>query len=43
VTETYPLAATMREEIQKLRDWARTRTRPASAASAAEVSSHRSG
>jgi hypothetical protein len=30
VGETYPLAATMREDIERLRDWARTRTRPAS-------------
>jgi len=30
VRESVPLAATMREEIAKLRDWARTRTRPAS-------------
>ncbi len=37
VKETFPLAATMREEIQKLRDWAKTRTRPASAAPAVEV------
>lgn len=43
VTETYPLAATMREEIQKLRDWARTRTRPASAAAAEELPPQRTG
>ncbi len=36
VQETIPLASTMREEIQRLREWARTRTRPASAAQAAE-------
>jgi ATP-dependent 26S proteasome regulatory subunit len=29
--ETLPLAVTMREEIERLREWARTRTRPASA------------
>jgi AAA+ superfamily predicted ATPase len=37
VKETFPLAATMREEIEKLREWARTRTRPASTAPAEEV------
>jgi len=37
VTETFPLATTMREEIQKLREWARTRTRPASTVPAEEV------
>jgi len=37
VKETFPLAATMREEIEKLREWARTRTRPASSAPAEEV------
>ncbi len=37
VTETFPLAATMREDIQKVREWARTRTRPASAVGAEEV------
>lgn len=36
VAETFPLAATMREEIQQLREWARTRTRPASSAPAEE-------
>ena len=30
LAETRPLSATMREEIARLRDWARTRTRPAS-------------
>jgi ATP-dependent 26S proteasome regulatory subunit len=29
--ETLPLSTTLREEIARLRDWARTRTRPASA------------
>ncbi|HET6924044.1 MAG TPA: AAA family ATPase [Anaeromyxobacteraceae bacterium] len=37
VKETFPLAATMREEIEKLREWARTRTRPASSAPAEDV------
>ena len=37
VAETFPLATTMREEIQKLRDWAKTRTRPASTVPAEEV------
>jgi AAA+ superfamily predicted ATPase len=32
VQETCPLSATMSEEIAKLRDWSRNRTRPASAA-----------
>ena len=32
VEETFPLATTMREDIDALREWARTRTRPASAA-----------
>ena len=32
VQETFPLSATMSEEIAKLRDWSRNRTRPASAA-----------
>jgi AAA+ superfamily predicted ATPase len=35
--ESVPLAATMREEIAKLRDWSRTRTRPASAVPAEDV------
>jgi SpoVK/Ycf46/Vps4 family AAA+-type ATPase len=35
--ETFPLAVTMREEIERLREWARTRTRPASAARAEPV------
>ena len=30
--ETFPLSSTMSEEIAKLRDWSRNRTRPASAA-----------
>jgi SpoVK/Ycf46/Vps4 family AAA+-type ATPase len=30
ITETFPLATTMKEEITRLREWARTRTRPAS-------------
>jgi ATP-dependent 26S proteasome regulatory subunit len=30
VTESFPLATTMREEIERTRAWARTRTRPAS-------------
>ncbi|HVP69556.1 MAG TPA: AAA family ATPase [Anaeromyxobacteraceae bacterium] len=30
VRETFPLATTVREEIEELRDWARARTRPAS-------------
>jgi len=30
--ETFPLSATMNEEIAKLRDWSRNRTRPASSA-----------
>jgi SpoVK/Ycf46/Vps4 family AAA+-type ATPase len=37
VSETFPLATTMREEIQKLREWAKTRTRPASSAPAEDV------
>ena len=37
VAETFPLATTMREDIQKLREWAKTRTRPASSAPAEEV------
>jgi SpoVK/Ycf46/Vps4 family AAA+-type ATPase len=32
IRETLPLSRTMREEIGRLRDWAKTRTRPASAA-----------
>jgi len=32
VAESLPLSTTMREEIERVRDWARTRTRPASAA-----------
>jgi ATP-dependent 26S proteasome regulatory subunit len=35
--ETVPLAATMREEIQRLREWARTRTRPASPVESEDV------
>ncbi len=34
LSETLPLAVTMREEIDRLREWARTRTRPASARAA---------
>jgi len=30
VEETFPLSTTVREDIARLRDWARTRTRPAS-------------
>ena len=30
VSETVPLAVTLREEISRIRDWARDRTRPAS-------------
>ena len=30
LSETLPLAVTMREDIARLREWARTRTRPAS-------------
>jgi hypothetical protein len=30
--ETFPLSATMSEEIATLRDWSRNRTRPASSA-----------
>jgi ATP-dependent 26S proteasome regulatory subunit len=37
VEETFPLAATMREDIQKLREWSKTRTRPASPLPAEEV------
>ena len=37
VTETFPLATTMREEINKLREWAKTRTRPASTVPAEDV------
>jgi len=37
VSETFPLATTMREDIQKLREWAKTRTRPASTVPAEEV------
>jgi SpoVK/Ycf46/Vps4 family AAA+-type ATPase len=35
VAESLPLSTTMREEIARVRDWARTRTRPASTATAA--------
>jgi AAA+ superfamily predicted ATPase len=34
IGETLPLAVTMREEIERLREWARSRTRPAGAAAA---------
>ncbi len=37
VRESIPLAATMREDIARLREWARTRTRPASSQPAEEV------
>ncbi|HSB20022.1 MAG TPA: AAA family ATPase [Anaeromyxobacteraceae bacterium] len=37
VRESIPLAATMREEIARLREWSRTRTRPASSQTAEEV------
>jgi len=37
VQETFPLATTMREDIRRLREWARTRTRPASTTPAAEL------
>jgi SpoVK/Ycf46/Vps4 family AAA+-type ATPase len=37
VAETLPLSVTMREEIDRLRTWAATRTRPASASRAAEI------
>jgi SpoVK/Ycf46/Vps4 family AAA+-type ATPase len=36
IGETLPLAVTMKEEVDRLREWARTRTRPASADHAAE-------
>jgi SpoVK/Ycf46/Vps4 family AAA+-type ATPase len=36
LAETMPLAVTMKEEIDRLREWARTRTRAASADHAAE-------
>ena len=32
VQETYPLSATMGEEISRLREWSKNRTRPASTA-----------
>ena len=32
ISETVPLAVTLREEISRIRDWARDRTRPASRA-----------
>jgi SpoVK/Ycf46/Vps4 family AAA+-type ATPase len=37
IAETLPLAVTMREDIDRLREWARTRTRPASARAASEA------
>jgi len=37
VQETVPLATTMREDIERLREWARTRTRPASSVPAEDV------
>jgi hypothetical protein len=35
IEETFPLATTMREDITRLREWALTRTRPASASGSA--------
>ena len=43
IQEAIPLAATMREEVQRLRDWARTRTRPASPVAPEEVPSPPAG
>ncbi len=40
VAESLPLSVTMREEIGRLREWASTRTRPASATRAATGSIH---
>jgi ATP-dependent 26S proteasome regulatory subunit len=37
IRESVPLAATMREEIGRVREWARTRTRPASSRHSEEV------
>ena len=37
IRETFPLATTMGHEIGRLREWAKTRTRPASAPPAARV------
>ena len=37
VAESLPLSVTMREEIDRLREWAATRTRPASVAPSAEI------
>ncbi len=37
VQETVPLATTMREDVERVREWARTRTRPASTAPAEAV------
>jgi ATP-dependent 26S proteasome regulatory subunit len=37
IADTFPLAVTMREDIERLRDWARTRTRAASSAPAEPV------
>ncbi|BDG03880.1 AAA family ATPase [Anaeromyxobacter oryzae] len=39
VAESLPLSTTMREDIERLRDWARTRTRPASTPAPADGSS----
>jgi SpoVK/Ycf46/Vps4 family AAA+-type ATPase len=36
IAETLPLAVTMKEDIDRLREWARTRTRPASGDGPAE-------
>jgi ATP-dependent 26S proteasome regulatory subunit len=43
VTESLPLSTTMREDIERLRDWARTRTRPASVAAPEPVPPPRAG
>ena len=39
IADTFPLAVTMREDIERLREWSRSRTRPASAAPAEPVPS----
>ena len=38
IAETFPLATTMKEDIARLREWARNRTRPASSLVAGEGS-----
>jgi SpoVK/Ycf46/Vps4 family AAA+-type ATPase len=43
VAESLPLSTTMREDIARLRDWARTRTRPASVAAPEPVPPPRAG